>query len=130
MNRPCEIKLKGPAVCLFLDIQTTDILEYARNYSPDSVKMLTSLGRKICIKIDLVLSVSFRVLAATNLCIGNREETWTIGDASLTENSSEIKKCHLVVSGTYFHVSFCLHEAYTVSQHINRMRKGRSKEHV
>ena len=123
MSRPFEIKLKGPAVCLFLDIQSTDILEYARNYSPDSVKMLTSLGRKICIKIDLVLSISLKVLSATNLCIGNREESWTIGDASLTENSSEIKKCHLVVSGTYFHVSFCLHEAYTISQHITQQNE-------
>ena len=110
-----EIKLRGPAVCVFFYIQTGDLEEYPRN-SPAT--MFSFLGEEICIKIDLVLGILFKVLSKQELYINNEDLSWKVEGATWTENAPRIDKCHLVMSGDFFHVSFCLFEAETISQHI------------
>ena len=51
-NMSFEIKLRGPAVCVFMDIQTSDLKEYTKN-DTGLLKLLSSLGTEICIKLDL-----------------------------------------------------------------------------
>ena len=107
-NYHVKIKLRGPAVCVFLKIQTSDLVEYA---SSDLQKILISLGTEIWIKIDLVLGILYRFLS--------REVSSRVGEAILTDNVKGINKCHLVMSGNFFQVSFCLFESETVSQHVS-----------
>ena len=116
-NMSFEIKLRGPAVCVFINIQTSDMKEYTKN-NTGLWKMLCSLITEICIKIDLVLGITFGVLSIPELHICNKQSSWKIGNARLTTNAQGIRKCHLVISGNFFHVSFSLSEAQIVNQHI------------
>ena len=109
-----EIKLRGPAVCVFVYMQTSD-LEENKN-SPAT--LFSYLEKEICIKIDLVLGILFKVLRKEELYINHENLSWRVGGATWTENAPRIDKCHLVMSGDFFHVSFCLFEAQTIRQHI------------
>ena len=110
-SKHVEIKLRGPAVCVFLKIQTSDLLEYARG-SSNLQKMLTSLGTEIWIKIDLVLCILYRLLP--------EEVSLRVGEAIMTDNAEGITKCHLVMSGHFFQVSLSLFEAEIVRQHVSK----------
>ena len=116
-NRSFEITLRGPAVCVFMDIQTSDLKKYTEN-NRGLLKLLASLGTEICIKLDLVLGIPFGVLSKPELHICNKQSSWRIGNARLTTNAQGISKCHLVISGNFFHVSFSQSEAQIVNQHI------------
>ena len=116
-NWSFEIKLEGPAVCVFMDIQTSDLKEYTK-HNTSLWKMLCSLGTEICIKLDLVLGISFAVLSKPELHICNKQSSWRIGNAKLATNAQGINKCHLAMSGNFFHVSFSQSEAQIVNQHI------------
>ena len=115
-NRSFEITLRGPAVCVFMDIQTSDLKEYTEN-DTGLWKMLCSLGTEICIKIDLVLGITFGVLSKPELHIC-KQSSWRIGNAKLATNAQGINKCHLVMSGNFFQGSFSQSEAQIVNQHI------------
>ena len=120
-SRPYQIKLRGPAVCVYFGIKTSDIVNKAKNSCPRaSLQMLKALGNELCLKIDFVLGIPFTVLGGTPLTIGNEGgTTWEFQDATLTENAKDLQKCHLVVSGTYFRISISLFEATTVRDHIS-----------
>ena len=70
------------------------------------------------IKIDLVLGILFKVLSGQKLYVNHENLSWTVEGATWTEKAPRIIKCHLVMSGDFFHVSFCLFEAEKISQHI------------
>ena len=116
-NRSFEIKLRGQAVCVFMNIQTSDLKKYTGN-DTGLLKLLSSLGTEICIKLDLVLGITFGVLSKPELHICNKQSSWRIGNAKLTTIAQEISKCYLVISGNFFHVSFSQSEAQIVNQHI------------
>ena len=116
-NREFKIKLKGPAVCVSLTIRTSALEQYTTN-SPGLQKVLSSLGTYIHIKINLVFGISFGVLPKSELHLKNKEMSWRVGNASLTENVRRINKCHLVLSGNFFRISFCLFEAQMTNQQI------------
>ena len=109
-----EIKLRGPAVCVFVYMHTSDLDEYTN--SP--AKLFTCLGKEICVKIDLVLGILFKVLRKEELYINHENLCWRVQGATWMENAPRIDKCHLVMSGDFFHVSFCLFEAETINQHL------------
>ena len=71
-----------------MNIQTSDLKEYTEN-NTGLWKMLCSLGTEICIKLDLVLGISFAVLSKPELHICNKESPWRIGNARLTTNGKE-----------------------------------------
>ena len=112
------IKLKGPAVCVSLAIQTSTIEEYATN-SPGLQKVLSSLGTYTHIKINFVFGITFDVLPKSELHLKNKEMSWRVGNAFLTDNVRRINKCHLVFSGKFFRISFCLFEAQIINQEIS-----------
>ena len=91
-NREFKIKLKGPAVCVSL--------AYTH------------------MKINIVFGISFGVLPKSELHLKNKEMSWRVGNAFLTENVRRINKCHLVFSGNFFRISFCLFEAQMTNQQI------------
>ena len=116
-NREFKIKLKGPAVCVSLAFQTSALEQYTTN-SPGLQKVLSSLGTYTHIKINIVFGISFSVLPKSELHLKNKEMSWRVGNAFLTENVRRINKCHLVFSGNFFRISFCLFEAQMTYQQI------------
>ena len=124
-SRPYEIILRGPAVCVYLYIKTSDILSQAKNScAKDSLKLLRSIGQELCVKMDFVLGIAFNVLddpeKSNSLCIGTQRQIFNINDAMLTHHAAHLKKCHLVVSGTYFHISLSLFETEAVRYQISQ----------
>ena len=117
-SREFKIKLKGPAVCVSLAIRTSALEGYTTN-TPGLQKMLSSLGTFFHIKISLVFGISFEVLPRPELHLKNKELSWRVGNAFLTENVQGINKCHLVFSGNFFRISFCLFEAQIIKQQIS-----------